>query len=291
MMTTSASHSIAMKTLLRLGATTWQTPGSVSVLLSWMQASLSQQQRKSSNQALQPMWLPRPWQRSPLYAQRRQGQTQASPSDWTGPDQPEQLELRISVLSRAFLQAGALHPGGHLSPERIVDWQRACRDLAQSKVTAAEPATILNALKTFAELQKFQKDRDRQLPPDELDLHSFLLNGTKSAQRAMNSLKWFCKHARLPWPVQKLLLPPPLSDSGASRRLQWNPLCFGRWRRRSSPSTRQGTRDGFIAIQLAHRFWSATLQASAEEPAHQDYAGKLSCPLRQGQADVQAGRL
>ena len=126
----------------------------------------------------------------------------------TGPDQPEQLELRISVLSRAFLQAGALHPGGHLSPERIIDWQRACRDLAQTKVTAAEPATILNALKTFAELQKFQKDRERQLPPDELDLHSFLLNGTKSAQRALNSLKWFCKHGRLSWPVQKLLLPP-----------------------------------------------------------------------------------
>ena len=126
----------------------------------------------------------------------------------TGPDQPEQLELRISVLSRAFLQAGVLHPGGHLSPERIIDWQRACRDLAQTKVTAAEPATILNALKTFAELQKFQKDRERQLPPDELDLHSFLLNGTKSAQRALNSLKWFCKHGRLAWPVQKLLLPP-----------------------------------------------------------------------------------
>ena len=48
----------------RLGATTWRTPGLQFVLLSWMQESSSQQQRKSSSQAPQLMWLPRPWQRS-----------------------------------------------------------------------------------------------------------------------------------------------------------------------------------------------------------------------------------
>ena len=123
------------------------------------------------------------------------------------PDQPEQVLLRAAALRKAFSQAKVMRPQGELTPERFAQWQDALDTLAKRKVTEAEGATVVNALKSWAELRTYMEQRDRLFPPDALDLHGFLQNGTAGPYRAYHSLKWFSKHGRLQWDFSDVPVP------------------------------------------------------------------------------------
>ena len=123
------------------------------------------------------------------------------------PDQPEQVLLRAAALRKAFSQAKVMRPQGELTPERFAQWQDALDTLAKSKVTEAEGATVVNALKSWAELRAYMEQRDRLFPPDALDLNGFLQNGTAGPYRAYHSLKWFSKHGRLQWDFSDVPVP------------------------------------------------------------------------------------
>ena len=124
-----------------------------------------------------------------------------------GPDQPEQVLLRAEALRKAFSQAKVMRPQGELTPERYSQWQDALDTLAKKKVTEAEGATVVNALKSWAELRAYMEQKDRLFPPDTLDLYGFLQNGTNGPYRAFHSLKWFSKHGRLQWDFSDVPVP------------------------------------------------------------------------------------
>ena len=124
-----------------------------------------------------------------------------------GPDQPEQVLLRAEALRKAFSQAKVMRPQGELTPERYSQWQDALDTLAKRKVTEAEGATIVNALKSWAELRAYMEQKDRLFLPDALDLYGFLQNGTSGPYRAFQSLKWFSKHGRLQWDFSDVPVP------------------------------------------------------------------------------------
>ena len=124
-----------------------------------------------------------------------------------GPDQPEQVLARAEALRKAFSQAKVMRPQGELTPERYSQWQSALDRMAKQKVTEAEGVTVLNALKSWAELRVYMEQKDRIFPPDALDLYGFLQAGTKGPYRAYYSLKWFSKHGRLGWDFSDV--PPP----------------------------------------------------------------------------------
>jgi hypothetical protein len=98
-------------------------------------------------------------------------------------------------------------PQGELTPERYSQWQDALDTLAKRKVTEAEGATVVNALKSWAELRAYMEQKDRLFPPDALDLYGFLQNGTNGPYRAYHSLKWFSKHGRLQWDFSDVPVP------------------------------------------------------------------------------------
>ena len=124
-----------------------------------------------------------------------------------GPDQPEHVLLRAEALRKASSQAKVMRPQGELTPERYSQWQDALDTLAKRKVTEAEGATVVNALKSWAELRAYMEQKDRLFPPDALDLYGFLQNGTSGPYRAFHSLKWFSKHGRLQWDFSDVPVP------------------------------------------------------------------------------------
>ena len=124
-----------------------------------------------------------------------------------GPDQPEHVLLRAEALRKAFSQAKVMRPQGELTPERYSQWQDALDTLAKRKVTEAEGATVVNALKSWAELRAYMEQKDRLFPPDALDLYGFLQNETSGPYRAFHSLKWFSKHGRLQWDFSDVPVP------------------------------------------------------------------------------------
>jgi len=124
-----------------------------------------------------------------------------------GPDQPEQVLLRAAALRKAFSQAKGMRPQGELTPERYLQWQDALDTLAKKKVMEAEGTTVMNVLKSWAELRAYMEQKDRLFPLDTLDLYGFLQNGTNGPYRAFHSLKWFSKHGRLQWDFSDVPVP------------------------------------------------------------------------------------
>ena len=66
-----------------------------------------------------------------------------------------------------------MRPQGELTPERYSQWQDALDTLAKKKVTEAEGATVVNALKSWAELRAYMEQKDRLFPPDTLIFMAF----------------------------------------------------------------------------------------------------------------------
>ena len=102
-------------------------------------------------------------------------------------------EEHIEALSEAFFSLGALKPRGALTLQLEEEWRAALRRRVTAKVGASEKATIRGALLTWSELQVHMADRGREFPPDEVDLDSFLYNGTGAQSRALAGLKWLTK--------------------------------------------------------------------------------------------------
>ena len=120
-----------------------------------------------------------------------------------GPDQPEQVQLRVNGLRKAFREAGALRPVESMDAARTALWGEQLDRLAKEVVTLAEPVTVtvLNGLKTWTELRTYLEEKERPFPPDHLDIYGYLKDGAKAPARAHASLRWFVKQGKLAWDV------------------------------------------------------------------------------------------
>ena len=76
-------------------------------------------------------------------------------------ESPDAINNRVQALTRIFAGLGAIRPRGAMSSRLYEEWQESIQRLAQHLVTQAEPPTILNAIKTAAELLVFTKARSR----------------------------------------------------------------------------------------------------------------------------------
>ena len=128
-----------------------------------------------------------------------------------GPDQPEQVQLRVNGLKKAFREAGALRPAESMDAARTALWSEQLDRLAKEVVTVAEPVTVLNGLKTWTELRNYLEEKERPFPPDHLDIYGYLKDGTKAPARAHASLRWFVKQGKLAWDVG-VALPAPRQE-------------------------------------------------------------------------------
>ena len=75
-----------------------------------------------------------------------------------------------------------------MTEARLEEWRKQLRRLSQQKVTQADSQTIINAIRTWKELAHFQEDRGLEIVED-LDLASFIQEGTDGPVRALASLK------------------------------------------------------------------------------------------------------
>ena len=71
-------------------------------------------------------------------------------------DQPEQILQRVAGLKQAFMDAGVLKPRGDLNDAILNEWSTEVQRLAQDRVTQADKAAIVNAIRTYAELKHFR---------------------------------------------------------------------------------------------------------------------------------------
>ena len=74
------------------------------------------------------------------------------------------------------------------------------------KVTQADSQTIINAIRTWKELAHYQEDRGLEVVED-LDLASFVQDGTDGPARALASLKWLNKAGTMGWNLTNIQLP------------------------------------------------------------------------------------
>ena len=58
-----------------------------------------------------------------------------------------------------------MKPSGHISDSIFNEWETGVTRLSQEKVTHADKITIINAVRTYAELKHFMAARDRAMPP------------------------------------------------------------------------------------------------------------------------------
>lgn len=130
---------------------------------------------------------------------------------------PEAIMQRVEVLGHQMMKFGALQPAGRMSTRLEEEWSRACHRLAQKLVTAAEPITISNAIKTSQELLQFMDERSRCFPPEHVDFDAFLhaSQATPAPSRALASLKWISNQGHLQWDLAGLVAP---KTSTARRR-------------------------------------------------------------------------
>ena len=134
---------------------------------------------------------------------RSAGRLRANPTD-----SPHAIQTRVQALADVLQQLGAIRPSGRMSSQLQTEWSGSCIRLAQRLVTAAEPITVLNALKTYQELNEYMDKRERRGEPERVDLDSFLHSSSTSApSRALNSIKWLNKHGKLDWDVGDLSCP------------------------------------------------------------------------------------
>ena len=123
--------------------------------------------------------------------------------------EPEHVTRRVDALALVFFEAGVFRPSMR-TEATTVEQKKAIERLCQEKVTAAEPVTIHNAIRTWRELQNFMNARGRD-HIETLDLAAFIQGGTLGPSRALNSLKWLNKHASLRMELENLVLPTPAS--------------------------------------------------------------------------------
>ena len=123
-------------------------------------------------------------------------------------DAPEAVCQRVEALTTVMMKFGALEPSGHMNAALHEEWRQSCFRLSQRLVTQAEPVTVLNALKTAGELQRFMRQRERSCVPEKVDIDAYLHSSTTPAPvRALASLKWLNNNGQLGWSLQDLAAP------------------------------------------------------------------------------------
>eukprot|EP00434_Breviolum_minutum_P042293 symbB.v1.2.037638.t1/scaffold5613.1/size25359/1 len=124
-------------------------------------------------------------------------------------DTPEAINRRVFALTQVFASLGALKPEGMMTSRLQREWEQSCQRLSQQLVTNAETITIQNAIQTATELNSFMEARGRGGTPCHVDLDAYLhcKEATTAPCRALNSLRWLCKHGQLGWDVSSLVAP------------------------------------------------------------------------------------
>ena len=79
--------------------------------------------------------------------------------------------------------------------------------LSRRGATPAETPRWISLLRRCTALASCQSTlggtaRDRSMPPEELDIRSFLHGGTEGPVRALNSLRWMSRQGQLNWPLE-----------------------------------------------------------------------------------------
>lgn len=122
-------------------------------------------------------------------------------------DAPEAINRRVFALTQVFASLGALKPEGMMTSRLQREWEQSCQRLSQQLVTNAETITIQNAIQTATELNSFMEARGRGGTPCHVDLDAYLhcKEATTAPCRALNSLRWLCKHGQLGWDVSSLV--------------------------------------------------------------------------------------
>ena len=133
--------------------------------------------------------------------QRRQGVTLSS--NRYGPDAVVQ---RVESLAQCFEEMSVQRPTHRVTDTRLDEWKKQLRRLSQQKVTQADSQTIINAIRTWRELAHFQEDRGLEVVED-LDLASFIQEGTDGPARALASLKWLNKAGTMGWNLTNIQVP------------------------------------------------------------------------------------
>ncbi len=155
-----------------------------------------------------------------MFGKRRQGvRLRANPTD-----APEAVCQRVEALTTVMMKFGALEPSGHMNAALHEEWRQSCFRLSQRLVTQAEPATVLNALKTAGELQGFMRQRERSCVPEmKVDIDAYLHSSTTPAPvRALASLKWLNNNGQLGWSLYRTSQPPQeQGGSGLEEDLRW----------------------------------------------------------------------
>ena len=133
--------------------------------------------------------------------QKRQGVTLST--NRYGPDAVVQ---RVESLAQCFEEMSVQRPAHKVTEARLEEWRKQLRRLSQQKVTQADSQTIINAIRTWKELAHFQEDRGLEIVED-LDLASFIQEGTDGPVRALASLKWLNKAGTMGWTLTNIQIP------------------------------------------------------------------------------------
>ena len=133
--------------------------------------------------------------------QRRQGVTLS-----TNRYGPEVVVQRVESLAQCFEEMSVQRPAHKVTEARLEEWRKQLRRLSQQKVTQADSQTIINAIRTWKELAHYQEDRGLEVVED-LDLASFVQDGTDGPARALASLKWLNKAGTMGWNLTNIQLP------------------------------------------------------------------------------------
>ena len=97
-------------------------------------------------------------------------------------------------------------PTHKVTEERLEEWRKQLRRLSQQKVTQADSQTIINAICTWRELAHYQEDRGLEVVED-LDLASFIQEGTDGPATALASLKWLHEAGTMGWNLTNVQIP------------------------------------------------------------------------------------
>lgn len=122
---------------------------------------------------------------------------------------PEAIMRRVDLLGDQMMRFGALQPVGRMTTRLEGEWAQACKRLSQKLITASEPVTIGNAIKTGQELLVFMESRARCFPPEHVDFDAFLhdASAAPAPSRALASLKWISNQGHLNWDLHGLTAP------------------------------------------------------------------------------------
>ena len=105
----------------------------------------------------------------PAAAAALESRSSASSFSFRGPS--SKADLPISKRSTVRV----MKPTGQILKESFPNGKTGVtRRLSQENFTHADKATVINAVRTYAELKHFMAARDREMPPEELDLRPFL---------------------------------------------------------------------------------------------------------------------